>query len=187
MMRFKTGKATIHCVLAACLGLLLNSTTAFGVRVAGEEGVTPSAPAAEEPKPKIQRPAEPPKTRSMPRPPPQRIPQRAKPSQSPPKEPVRNAKSPDEKKSEERFVTIDFDNVDIAVFIKFMSELTGKTFVIDKGVAGKVTILSPTKISIEEAYKVFESVLEVYGFATVPAGNIVKIVPAATAKSGSAP
>ncbi len=86
-------------------------------------------------------------------------------------------------KDEERFVTIDFDNVDIKTFIKFISELTGKNFVIDSRVRGKVTIVSPTKISVKEAYKVFESVLEVHGFTTVPAGNVIKIVPIISARS----
>jgi general secretion pathway protein D len=85
--------------------------------------------------------------------------------------------------TETRYVTIDFDNVDIALFIKFISELTGKNFVIDTGVKGKVTIISPTKITVEEAYKVFESVLEVHGFTTVPAGSITKIVPMTDARS----
>ena len=76
---------------------------------------------------------------------------------------------------EERFVKLDFDNVDILLLIKFISEVTGKNFVIDPKVKGKVTIVFPTKISVNEAYKVFESVLEVYGFTTVPAGSIIKI------------
>lgn len=83
---------------------------------------------------------------------------------------------------ETRYVTIDFDNVDIQVFIKFISELTGKNFVVDEKVKGKVTIISPRKISIEEVYKVFESVLEVNGFATVTAGEVIKIVPALQAR-----
>ncbi len=78
---------------------------------------------------------------------------------------------------ESKFVTIDFDNVDIRVFIKFISELTGTNFVIDRGVKGTVTIISPKKISIPEAYKVFESVLDVHGYTTVPSENIIKIVP----------
>ena len=82
-------------------------------------------------------------------------------------------------------VTIDFDEVDIPVFVKFISELTGKNFVIDKGVRGKVTIISPNKISVDEAYKVFESVLEVNGFTAVPSGDIIKIVPAASARTMS--
>ena len=57
--------------------------------------------------------------------------------------------------SQDRFVTIDFNNVDINVFIKFISELTGKNFIVDQRVRGNVTIISPTKISVAEAYKVF--------------------------------
>jgi general secretion pathway protein D len=83
----------------------------------------------------------------------------------------------------EQFVSIDFNNVDINVFIKFMSELTATNFVVDQRVKGKVTIISPSKISLKEAYKVFESVLEVHGYTTVKAGDIVKIVPAPDARS----
>ncbi len=82
-----------------------------------------------------------------------------------------------------RFVTIDFDDVDILLFIKFISELTEKNFVVDKAVRGKVTVISPTKISVDEAYKVFESVLEVSGFTTVQSGSIVKIVPSVEARA----
>lgn len=92
---------------------------------------------------------------------------------------VKAGASPDKSK----YVTIDFNDVDIRVFIKFISELTGKNFVMNKGVRGKVTITSPGKISVSEAYKVFESVLEVHGFAAIPAGNIIKIVPSREAKA----
>jgi len=85
--------------------------------------------------------------------------------------------------SGKRFITIDFDNVDIRLFIKYISELTGKNFVVDKTVQGNVTIVSPTKISEEEAYRVFESVLEVHGFTTVKAGSVIKILPSARARS----
>lgn len=82
-----------------------------------------------------------------------------------------------------RLVSIDFNNVDLNVFIKFISELTGKNFVIDQRVKGKATIISPSKISVAEAYKVFESVLEVHGFTTIQAGKIIKIVPSPDARS----
>jgi general secretion pathway protein D len=85
--------------------------------------------------------------------------------------------------SSERYVTIDFNNVDINVFIKFISELTGKNFIVDQRVRGNVTIISPKKISISEAYRVFESVLEVHGFAAVPAGKVIKIVPSPDARA----
>jgi general secretion pathway protein D len=82
-------------------------------------------------------------------------------------------------------ISMDFDQVDIKVFIKFMSELTGKNFVVDDKVRGKVTVLSPTKISVEEAYRVFLSVLEVNGFTTVPAGKVIKVVPSVAARQKS--
>ena len=87
------------------------------------------------------------------------------------------------KNSADRFVTIDFNNVDISVFIKFISELTDKNFVVDNRVKGNVTIISPAKISLQEAYKVFESVLEVHGFAAVPAGEVTKIIPSPDART----
>jgi len=84
-----------------------------------------------------------------------------------------------------QFVSIDFNNVDINVFIKFISELTGTNFVIDQRVKGKVTIISPSKISLQEAYKVFESVLEVHGYTTVKSGEVIKIIPSPDARSKS--
>ncbi len=85
----------------------------------------------------------------------------------------------------ERYITIDFNNVDIVVFIKFISELTGKNFIIDQRVRGKVTIISPSKISLQEAYKVFESVLEVHGYTTAEAGEVIKILPSPDARTKS--
>jgi general secretion pathway protein D len=82
-------------------------------------------------------------------------------------------------------VTIDFDNVDISVVVKFVSELTGKNFIIDDRVKGKVTLISPKKIPIDDVYNVFLSVLEVNGFTVVPSGNMNKILPAAQAREKS--
>ncbi len=87
--------------------------------------------------------------------------------------------------SQERFVSIDFNDVDISVFIKFISELTGKNFIVDNRVKGKVTVISPAKISVEEAFNVFVSVLEVHGFTTVDSGNVIKIVSAPEARAKS--
>ena len=81
-------------------------------------------------------------------------------------------------------VSIDiFNDMDITFFIKWMAEETGKNFVIDSNVKGKVTIISPRSVTIDEAYKIFESVLEVNGYTTVPSGSIIKIVPMTEARS----
>lgn len=81
-----------------------------------------------------------------------------------------------------RLITMNFKDVDLGVLIKFISDLTQKNFVVDPAVKGRVTILSPRKVSVAEAYKVFLSVLEVNGFTAVPAGEVVKIIKASEAK-----
>lgn len=86
-------------------------------------------------------------------------------------------------KTSQRFITIDFDNVDIRLFIKYISELTGKNFIIDRTVKGTVSIISPTKISEEEAYRVFESVLSVNGYTTIQSGAMIKIMPTVRART----
>ncbi len=80
--------------------------------------------------------------------------------------------------ADDTMVTMDFQDVDLTVLVKFISELTGRNFILDEKVKGKkVTVISPTKISKEEAYRVFESILELKGLSTVPAGRVIKIVP----------
>ena len=75
-------------------------------------------------------------------------------------------------------VHLDFNDVDIKVFIQFISGVTGKNFIIDNKVRGKISIISPGAISIKEAYDVFESVLEIHGYAAVNSGKLVKVIPA---------
>lgn len=87
------------------------------------------------------------------------------------------------KKDHQDKITMDFHDADITMVIKFISELIGKNIVIDKAVTGNVTIMSPSPVSVDEAYKVFESVLDVQGFAAVRSGDIIKIVPAVQAHS----
>ena len=147
-------------------------------------------PVAPPTRPLVRKKAEPPvKAKEKPVTPPPKPPVRKKP-EAPVRAKERPVSQPKElpaKKAEpeKRSVTIDFDNVDILLFVKFISEVTGKNFIIDQKVKGKVTIVSPTKISVEEAYRVFESVLEVHGFTTIEAGAVIKIVPSVVARGKS--
>ncbi len=84
---------------------------------------------------------------------------------------------------EREYVSIDFNDVEIYVFIKFMSKITGRNFVVDQRVRGKVTIISPTKVTVEEAYDIFQSVLEIHGYSTVRAGKVTKIIPVSEART----
>lgn len=91
------------------------------------------------------------------------------------------AQSPD--KSSDA-VTFDFDAVDIRSFIKIVSELTGRNYVVDPAVTGKITVTSPQPVPLDAVDDVFQSVLNVYGFVAVSQNDIVTIVPSVRAKEG---
>ncbi len=76
-------------------------------------------------------------------------------------------------------ITLDFNDVDISVFVRFISELTGKNFVLDETVkkqGGKISVFSPTKVTPDQAYSMFVSALEVARLAIVPKGSVSQIV-----------
>lgn len=79
-------------------------------------------------------------------------------------------------------VNLDFNDVDIKLLVKFIAEITGKNFVVDEKVKGKVTIISPQMVTAGEALKTLESTLEVYGYSLIEAGRVTKVVPAMEAK-----
>jgi len=80
------------------------------------------------------------------------------------------------------YLSMDFTDVDLPVLIKFMSEQTKRNFVFDERVQGKITIISPRRVTLDEAYDVFLLVLQAKGFTTVTQGNTTKIVAAREAR-----
>ncbi|MBD3670599.1 MAG: type II secretion system secretin GspD [Gammaproteobacteria bacterium] len=80
--------------------------------------------------------------------------------------------------------TLYFKGTDIHEVIEAVSNVTGKNFVIDPRVKGKVTIISSRSMNADEIYQVFLTVLEVHGFSAVPSGNVYQIIPSANAKQG---
>ncbi|MEJ2423770.1 MAG: secretin N-terminal domain-containing protein, partial [Candidatus Thiodiazotropha sp.] len=84
-------------------------------------------------------------------------------------------------------ITLNLNNADIEALIKTVSEHTGKNFVIDPRVKGKVTVISAHPMDSDEFYEVFLSILEVHGFSTIPSGDVIKIVPDVKAKQGGIP
>lgn len=84
-------------------------------------------------------------------------------------------------------VTLNFKDAELDAVIGWVSEQTGKNFVVDPRVKGKVTIMSGKPLDKDEIYQVFLSVLQVHGFAAVPAGDIIKIMPDVNAKQSGVP
>ncbi|MCH7558805.1 MAG: type II secretion system secretin GspD [Planctomycetes bacterium] len=89
----------------------------------------------------------------------------------------------DEPGKADELIYVNFDQVDIRVMLKTIGDITGINFIVDDSIRGTVTLMSPTKIRLGEIYDVLESILDVKGYAAVPAGsgNLVKIVPRAEA------
>jgi general secretion pathway protein D len=81
----------------------------------------------------------------------------------------------------DELITLNFEQTDIRTVLKTIGDITGVNFVVDDSVTGTVTVLSPSKIRLAEVYDVLESILEVKGYAAIPSGNFVKIVPRAEA------
>jgi general secretion pathway protein D len=82
---------------------------------------------------------------------------------------------------------INLKNADIREFISQVSSITGKSFIIDPRVKGDVTVVSNSAMDKAGIYELFLSVLQVHGFAAVPAGDVVKIVQTVLAKQSGNP
>lgn len=74
-------------------------------------------------------------------------------------------------------------NTDITAVINEVSHITGKNFVIDPRVQGKISIVSSTPIPNRALYQVFLSMLQIAGYSAIPSGNIIKIVPSMDART----
>lgn len=74
-------------------------------------------------------------------------------------------------------------DVELATLARFVSETTGRNFIFDERLKGKVTIITPSNLSSADSFNLFTSVLELKGFTVIPSGvNAYKIIPVAEAK-----
>jgi general secretion pathway protein D len=80
-------------------------------------------------------------------------------------------------------VTFNFVNVDLGAVAKFVSEVTGKNFVFDERLRGKITIIAPSPLKADDAFSLFTSVLKLKGFTLIHSGvDVYQIVPASEAR-----
>jgi general secretion pathway protein D len=84
-------------------------------------------------------------------------------------------------------ISLDFRDVELVDLIQTISEMTGKNFIYDDSIKGKVSIISPDRMTPSEAYEAFLSVLNVKGYTLVPAGSTNKIVPLSVASRNRLP
>lgn len=81
--------------------------------------------------------------------------------------------------------TVNLKDTDIQELIKFVSEATGTTIVVDPSVKGRVRVVSSKPVSAAELYQLFLSILEVHGYTAVRSGEVVRVIQNKDARSAA--
>ncbi len=79
---------------------------------------------------------------------------------------------------------INLRDADIRTLSEQVSEITGRTLVLDPNVSGIVTVISAQPLDPDGVWELFQSVLAVQGFTALPSGNLWRIVPQAAVREG---
>jgi len=89
--------------------------------------------------------------------------------------------------SQQPAATVNWKDADIRQVVEAVSAVTGKNFILDPRVTGRVTLLSPTPLGPDALYEAFLSILQVHGYVAVDSGDLIKIIPDATARQFAGP
>src|SRR5688572_11814359 len=79
-------------------------------------------------------------------------------------------------------ITPNYKDADLAQVIEAVSQVTGKSFIVDPRVRAQVTMLSTTPMSPDAFYEAFLAILQVHEYIAVPSGDVIKILPNANAR-----
>ncbi|MFQ5353899.1 MAG: secretin N-terminal domain-containing protein, partial [Thermodesulfobacteriota bacterium] len=81
-------------------------------------------------------------------------------------------------------IAMNFQDVEISTVVRFISETTGRNFIYDDRLKGKITIIAPKELSGNEAFDLFVSVMELKGFTVINTGSAYRVSPLAMVKQG---
>ena len=88
----------------------------------------------------------------------------------------------DVSKSQKVQLTQSFQQAELETVIEAVAKLTGKNFIIDPRVKGKVTLYAPEPMAPEDLYETLLSILRVHGFVAIPGKTAIQVIPANTAR-----
>ena len=74
-------------------------------------------------------------------------------------------------------VNFNFDQVEIRMLARIVGEMTGRRFLVDNTVTGRVTVVTPTQVPQATVYPLFLNVLEASGYSIVEHDQMFQIVP----------
>ncbi len=77
--------------------------------------------------------------------------------------------------SKEVITDFNFPDADILDIAKALGKLTGKNFLLDKDVKGRITIISNSPVTVADAWRAFLTSLDMNGFALIPSGKFIRI------------
>ncbi len=89
--------------------------------------------------------------------------------------------------AQEQTWKINLKNADINEFVSQIAAITGKTFVVDPRVKGKVTVISNASLNEHDVYELFLAVLRVHGFAAIETSGVVRVQQQTLAKQSGNP
>ena len=84
-------------------------------------------------------------------------------------------------------ITPNYKDADIRQIVEAVGAVSGKNFILDPRVNAKVTMLSSSPMSADAFYAAFLSILEVNGYVAVTTGDVIKIIPDASARQYPGP
>lgn len=79
--------------------------------------------------------------------------------------------------------TVKHKNVEIRSFLDQVSKITGKTFLVDPEVIGKISVQSEAPLDKDGVIQLFFSILSVYGYTAIQTSTGIRILPEKKAKS----
>lgn len=79
---------------------------------------------------------------------------------------------------------INLRDADIQTLSEQVSEITGRSLILDPNVAGVVTVISTQPLDSEGVWELYQSVLSVQGYAALPSGNLWRVVPRTAIREG---
>jgi general secretion pathway protein D len=77
--------------------------------------------------------------------------------------------------SKEMVTDFNFPDADIMDIARTLGKLTGKNFIYDKDVKGRISLISNSPITVGDAWRAFLTSLDMSGFALIPSGKYLRI------------
>ncbi len=95
-----------------------------------------------------------------------------------PEQPATSSTTPTQPEEEKKEIYLNFENTELASFVEYIAELKKLNVIPDKSMEGsKISLTIREPLSVEGAWNVFLTVLEMAGFSIVEAGGLHRVVP----------